>query len=268
LGVHVDDATGVHPVGHAGPESGWQLPVAGSQHTADGPHGLLGVQAVHAGCTAPPACEQKVGSARKQRPQQQQASVGPLHTGLGLQGVCARKKPPTVLQKFAVVELHPPGRQHAPKTVAELQTVGLHAVPGPCGSPPSCAQVHGSSCVHTPLGWQHASFTHGDEGHGFGEQVVDVTCVQPPGHGTIIWQLPVAGSQHTPVGAPHEVGVHDVPPTGVPPPETHNRTTAITQLPLQQQGVSVKLVPHAACTQVWLGMNVPPANRHEFCDAV
>jgi len=50
FGVHVDEATGVHPVGHAGPVSGWQLPVAGSQHTDDGPpHGFVGVQVVPAG---------------------------------------------------------------------------------------------------------------------------------------------------------------------------------------------------------------------------
>jgi len=88
----------------------------------------------------------------KHRPQQQHACVAGLHTGLGLHGVCARKKPPTVLQNVAVVELHPPGRQHAPNTIAELQIVGLQTVPGPCGSPPSCAHVHESSCVQMPLG--------------------------------------------------------------------------------------------------------------------
>jgi hypothetical protein len=120
-----------------------------------------------------------------------------------------------------------------------------------------------------PLGWQHAPRPHGPPGgHGLGVQVVEATCVQPGGQGTIGWQLPVAGSQHTPVGAPQEVGVQVVPGAIVPPLFTHRRTSTSVQVLPQQQGTMVKLVPHAACAQVWEGTNVPPTKLHEPCDVV
>jgi hypothetical protein len=131
LGVQVWPVTGVHPVGQPVAPKGWQLPVAGSQQTCDGPHGLLGMHVVPAGCTVPPECTQKLGSVRKHRPQQQHACVGWLHTGLGLHGVAPRKMPLNPVQMLWLVVTHPPGRQHAPNCVAELQLKGVQVVPTP-----------------------------------------------------------------------------------------------------------------------------------------
>jgi hypothetical protein len=114
FGVQVSEATWVHPVGHDCCVSGWQMLETGSQQTTIGAQGFVGAQAVPTGSTVPPECTQKLGSLRTHLPQQQHAPVGWLHTGLGLHGVLARKVPPRPAQVDALVEAHPPGRQHEP----------------------------------------------------------------------------------------------------------------------------------------------------------
>lgn len=115
LGLHVPEATWVQPVGQVPMfVTGWQLPVAGSQHTPGVGQGLSGEHVVPAGSTVPPLSTQKLGSRIRHRPQQQHTSVAGLHTGLGLHGVVARKNPPRVLHTFCVVEAHPLIVQQAP----------------------------------------------------------------------------------------------------------------------------------------------------------
>jgi hypothetical protein len=197
-------------------------------------------------------------------PQQQQPCVGGLQTGLGLQGVLPRKKPPRPAQIDWLVEAHPPGRQHAPYCEAELHVVGVQVVPVPCHSPPLKLQSHESCGMQVPLGKQHAPLWHGGGGwgQGFGEQVVDETCTHPFGQGTIAWQFPVAGSQHTPVAAPQDVGVQVVPAAGVPPPLMQRRVTASVQPLGQQHGTIVKFGPHAAVAHGTFASHVPPTCRH------
>lgn len=150
--------------------------------------------------------------------------------------------------------------------MAGLHGEGVHVVPMPCQSPPLFPQSHASCGTHSPLEKQHAPSWHGG-GHGLiGVHELAETCTHPPGHGTIAWQLPVAGSQHTPVGAPQEVGVQVEPVAIVPPLRMHSRTRTIVHVFPQQHGTIVKLVPHAATGHDVFGMNVPEAGQPPGAD--
>ena len=56
--------------------------------------------------------------------------IGAPH-GTCEQGWLAMNAPPASPHVEAEVVAHPPGRQHAPNTVAELHAVALHTVPVP-----------------------------------------------------------------------------------------------------------------------------------------
>lgn len=230
LGAHEPLGIVVQFVGHVEMSAVcWQFPVAGSQHAPGNGQALTTPQVVPAGSGVPPASVQNEDSTKRHRPQQQHASVGDTHPE-NAHGVPAAKPPPSVAQFCAVVKLHPPGRQHAPKTVTgEHGETGVQPVPTPWKSPPLIEQKHWSSGTHSPLEKQHAPTWHGG-GHGFGAQVLAASVVQPSGHCENCWQFPLTGSQHTLGGGHGPLGTQAnglMFGFGLPPPSVH-RSGSVT----------------------------------------